>query len=283
MEKRGHISSNIFKVTAVACLTLCFALSVYAQNADIAQLLQTKKGFEENHYPPSKSGSFNFTIIDPGIALVPVGGGVYMAGWKQWYIPPVKSNMPFATDYSVRDSGLYFFTVNKTKCMVIKASNSKTVPGFKKILEMPYGNYSLKVVNPNFIWIWGQQNGVHCVWKYDMKELKLFYISPAAIVDLAAINQNDIVIATKTTVITMGLKRPGKEIIKMDVAIDGLAMHNDGTLFVSTDRGILHYLSPEVVDDANVITYGIHGKLRRYGNNLYVLWKEDNQVLKIKL
>lgn len=98
-----------------------------------------------------------------------------------------------------------------------------------------------------------------------------------------AINDKDIVFSNKHTIITMGLKKAPSEIIKIDLSIDGLAMHQDGTLFVSTENGILHYPNAEKVEDTRVITYGIHGKLRRFGNSLYVLWKEDHQVLKIKL
>jgi hypothetical protein len=282
INKKSGLS---FSITALLlCATVLFAGdNAFCQTPGIEKLIGTKKGFDENTYPVVKHTIFNFTVIDPGVALVPAAGGIYMAGWKKWFLTPSKINLPYAVDYLPADSSLYFFAATKTKCIVVKLVGPDTAPSFKKILEMPVGNYNLKCATPNLIWIWGKQNGVSCIWRYDMQQLKLFYISPTDIVDLSASGENDIVIATKNTVVTLGLKHSPKEVIKTDIPIDGVAADFDGTLYVSTQKGILHYLSPELISDADVITYGIHGMLRRYGKGLYVLWRENNEILKINL
>ncbi|UOQ96716.1 hypothetical protein MUN81_15885 [Hymenobacter sp. 5317J-9] len=205
-----------------------------------------------------------------------------MAGWNKWFLAPSKQNLTFAIDYCEADMSFYFFTTNKTQSVLLKLTDNEQSP-YVKVLEMPVGIYSLKVVSPKAIWVWGQQGESWCIWRHDGTQLKLVYKMKQVIRDIAPINEDNVVVATSRSVITLGVTHAPKEIIKMDAELDGLAVSPDGTLFVSTEKGILHYLSPEMVDDAEIVAYTIHGKLRRYRKSLYVLWREDNQVLEIKL
>lgn len=261
---------------------LLTAQIVSAQDNRLEKLVLLKKGFDQNHFPAAKS-VFNFAIMEPGVVLVPIAGGVYIAGWKKWFLSPSKASLPFAVDYCTADSSFYLFATNKTKSYILKSTGNDKKSSFKKILDMPLGIYGLKAISPQSVWIWGQQDESWCLWKFDSKQLKLIFKTELAIKDVAPLSDNNVVVATTNSIITLGVAHAPKEIIKMDTEIDGLAVHSDGTLFVSTGKGIVHYLSPEFVDDAEVVTYGIHGTLRRHRKSLYVLWREDNQVLEIKL
>ncbi|RZK36325.1 MAG: hypothetical protein EOO61_10525 [Hymenobacter sp.] len=269
-------------ITCFLCCFLFIAHSVYAQESKLDKLILSKKGYSQNAYPHANA-VFSFAVMDPGVVLVPVAGGIYLAGWQKWFLMPSKKTLSFAADYCKPDSSIYFFATDKTKSFVLKSAGDEKKAAFVKIVEMPAGVYGLKAVSAKVLWIWGKQDGFWGIWKYDYKQLKLVYKTDLAIVDVAPLNENNLAVATTHSILTVGSKQAPREVIKMDVEIDGLAINYDATLFVSTEKGILHYLSPEFAEDAEVVTYGIHGVLRRYQKSLYVLWQEDNQVVGIKL
>ncbi|MGI4863788.1 MAG: hypothetical protein ACRYFZ_07665 [Janthinobacterium lividum] len=278
MRVNRHFLGKLGKILGMLQV---FALHAHAQSKDLAQFIATKKGYEQNPYPKVKNIT-NFTIMYPGIALVPAGGGIFMAGWQKWFLNPARENLTFAVDYCEADASFYLFTTTKTKSVILKLTENEQSP-YTKVLEMPLGIYGLKAISPQAFWIWGQQGASWCIWKYDAKALKLVYQSAAVIRDVAPLNERTLAVATDHSIITLSQGDAATEIIKMDAQIDGVAIDTDGTLFVSTEKGILHYLSPELADDAEIVTYGIHGIVRRYQKSLYVLWREANQVVEIKL
>lgn len=270
------------QLLALLCFIALCASPACAQQEPLDKLVLLKKGYSQNSYPHAGS-IFSFTVMAPGVILVPVAGGVYIAGWKKWFLMPSKAISSFAADYCEADSSCYFFAANKGKSLVVKSVGNEKSTSFSKVAEMPLGLYSLKVVSPQVTWIWGKQDNAWCIWRYNRNQLNLIYKSDLPIVDVAPLNENNVAVATRNTIITMGIKQAPKEVIKIDIGIDGLAIDADATLFVSTEKGILHYLSPDMAEDAEVVTYGIHGVLRRYHKSLYVLWQEDSQVVEIKL
>ncbi|MBJ6110402.1 hypothetical protein JAO73_15365 [Hymenobacter sp. BT523] len=266
----------------VGCFALFCSLQAAAQQSPLDKLIFLKKGYVQNSYPPAL-GVFNFTVLDPGVAIVPVGGGIYMAGLKKWFLPPSKTNLPFAVDYCQPDSTLYIFAFNNAKSFLLKSVRDESQQPFKKVLEMPKGIYGIRVVSKKSMWIWGKKGEKWCVWKYDSVKLSPVFESSSPINDLVVVNDKVVAIATNKSILKLGANHAPEEIIKMDAEIDGLAISSEGTLYVSTNKGILHYIEPELAEDAEVITYGIHGKITRYRNNLYVLSRENNEVLRIKL
>lgn len=262
-------------------LTLLVGLNANSQNIEVKELININKPFDQNPFPKVKHAIHNFAVIDPGISVLPIAGGVYIAGWNKWFMGPSAKGLIHAVDYLPKDTSVYLIAEKENKKMLLLMKETAGKNTTSNLANLPAGSYNLKCVAKNLIYILGRQDKLWKVWKYDGKGLKLFFESDIAINDMAP-TATDLVMAIGNTVTYFG-PNVSKEVIKLDIKIDGLAIDGDGTLFVSTEKGILHYLSPDYLSDADIITSYIHGKLRIYKKTLYVLWREQNQVLALAL
>ncbi|WP_199139632.1 hypothetical protein [Pedobacter sp. ASV12] len=265
------------------CLLLVFLLGfkVKAQNIDVKELININKPFEQSLFPKVSHAIHNFAVIDPGLSVVPIAGGIYIAGWKKWFLAPSAKSIVHAIDYLPNDTSVYLIAEKEGKKMLLQLNGAATNNTPVLLAYLPGGSYNIRCVNKNLMYIMGRQDKLWKVWKYNGKELQLFFESEIAINDMAT-TTTAVVMAIGHTVVYYGPK-VSREVIKLDLKIDGIAIAADGTLFVSTEKGILHYLSPEYISDADIVTSYIHGKLRVFKNTLYVLWREQNQVLELGL
>lgn len=267
------------------CLLMLFALAfgakAYSQTVEAKELININKPFDQNLFPKVTHAIHNFAIIDPGISVLPIAGGIYIAGWNKWFLNPSAKSIVHAIGYLPKDTAVYLIAEkeNRKILLQLKGSEEKSAPVF--LANLPAGSYSLKCVNKNLIYILGKQDKLWKVWKYDGKALQPFFTSDIAINDMAT-TATDVVMAIGNAIVYYGPK-VSREVIKLDLKIDGVAIDTDGTLYVSTEKGILHYLSPEYISDADIVTSYIHGKLMIYKKTLYVLWREQNQVLELEL
>ncbi|KUG09122.1 hypothetical protein [Solirubrum puertoriconensis] len=261
---------------------LIFQHACWAQNKDIGQLIANNKGYVSNAYPKSNLIQ-SFSVMEPGIVLTPVFGGIYMAGWNKWLIKPSVNNKIQSINYCRADSIIQFIALDSTKASLYFVDNVNNETVIKSVATLERGIYDLKAISSGLIWIWGQKSGKWTLWRYASSKLREIYSTNQVIVDVDIINSDNIILATANSIITVGVYRKPVEIINTTSHIDGLALHHDGTLFVSTHQGVVQYLSPESDSDAEVITYGIHGRLKRFKNKLYILWKENNTVLELNI
>lgn len=262
-------------------LALLIGLKAHGQNIDAKELININKPFDQNLFPKVKHAIHNFAVIDPGISVLPIAGGIYIAGWNKWFVGPSAKSLIHAIDYLPKDTSIYLIAEKENKKMLLLMKETGGKSTTLNLANLPAGSYNLKCVSKNLVYILGKQDKLWKVWKYDGKALKLFFESDIAINDMAP-TATDLVMAIGNTIAYFG-PNASKEVIKLDIKIDGVAIDTDGTLFVSTEKGILHYLSPDYISDADIITSYIHGKLMIYKKRLYVLWREQNQVLELEL
>lgn len=264
----------------VGCLT------TYGQKeVDYTRFIMLKKGYKVYPYPETSLKTNNFMILEPGLPVLPLLGGLYAPSLKTWLADPAK---PYIT------ASDQFLTTKDTFLQVLKtdpAAKSVWLQKVKRLdnnnqypalCKLPYGQYDFKLSVAGNAFIWGVDSAASHLWFFDNKQIKMLYTTTKYLSDLAVVNDANVLVAQDSTVWLIGCAQPPKVFIKLDLPIDGLSLTDDGTLFVSTVRGILHFYSAEA-DDFDVVTKTIHGRIRIYRNKLFVLWREKNQVVEIKL
>lgn len=267
----------------ILALVLAFsqAVSAYAQNIEVKELINVNKPFDQNLFPKVNHAIHNFAIVDPGLPVLPIAGGVYIAGWKKWLLSPSAKSIIHAIDYLPQDTSIYLIAEKEGKKILLQLKERSSGNVTNYLTALPNGSYNIKCAGKNLIYVIGKEDKLWKVWKYNGNQVQVFFESELPINDIATIG-TDIVMAIGNTVIYYGPK-VAKEVIKLDIKVDGVAIDTDGTLYVSTEKGILHYLSPDYISDADIVTSYIHGKLKVHKKTLYVLWREQNQVLELEL
>jgi hypothetical protein len=269
------------------CLLILFLFSfnAIATSQDLSPLINLKKGYKAHAYPNTKKKPVTFSILQPGFPLVPINGGVYIAGYKSWLLSPRYPAVYSAVEnINSKDSSIIILKNSTYRKKVLiqrlrKISENDTI---SSMVNLSYGLYDVKSVNEKRFYIWGIDKKSTNLWSCDFKTLTPIFTTLSFIQDVEVINENNVLMAIDSSIVTVGLKQAPKELLKLDDFIDGIAIDKDGTAYVSTPKGVLHFTSLEE-DDFDVITNKIHGKLRIFNNNLYILWLEANQVVEIKL
>lgn len=265
----------------ILVLALVQCINAYAQNIEVKELINVNKPFDQNLFPRVNHAIHNFTVMDPGIPVLPIAGGVYIAGWKKWLLNPSAKSIIHAIDYLPKDTSIYLIAERESKKMLLQLKETGSGNATHYLTALPTGCYNIKCAGKNLIYLIGKEDKLWKVWRYNGNQVQVFFESELPINDIATIGM-DIVMAIGNTVVYYGPK-VSREVIKLDIKVDGVAIDTDGTLYVSTEKGILHYLSPDYISDADIITSYIHGKLKVYKKTLYVLWREQNQILELEL
>lgn len=253
-------------------------------------LIKLKKGYQIYTYQKPRKGFTNsFFILPPGLPAVIDNGGIFAAGFNSWIIPPANSAYPIMSAdirKESKDTSLFVLKADvKHKKMLIQCSrglmNNDTV---HSLFQIPYGLYSLRSFQNKKIALWGINDKGFQIWLSDYQSITPLLQSQQVINDVDFLDSNTVIASIDSSVIKLGIHSSPKTLLKLDLPIEAIAVDrtNDGSLYVSTSSGILHFFSFEA-DDYDIVTMAIHGKLQIYQNKLFVLWREKNQVVEIKL
>lgn len=233
------------------------------------EILQTIPINLPNHQFPI----FDFAIIKNSLIAIPFEGGIFSPGLDAWIVKPGKQVI-FSASYSTRERSMYF-VVNGTNFTMLKSiSQFETEnPEINDIVSLPKGIYNVYVESKDEVYVVGRKKGDWVISLWDGNEVTDIYSSETPIQAFAA-SGNSVLFGEGTS---LKLMENGKvETIKsFRSEIDGIAVSNNGDIYLSFKSGIIR-LSP---NKQTVITTGIHGPLKTFQGDLYVLWQERNKIL----
>jgi hypothetical protein len=260
--------------------------AAFCQQRDLSPLITLKKGYSTDAYPPfQKDRCDAFAIAPPGYSLVVTRGGCYLAGFKTWLVAPHTCPLiAIEPNRNDPDSALLLLRIDvkNRRTLLQKSRRFNSIDSIHSLVILPFGIYDLLPIDRNAVGLWGSsENGSH-VWISDLKTLTPVYSGTAVIRDAALVKKDCFVLAIDSSLVLVGTHTAPKELIRIDMNIESVAADTDGTLYVSTEKGILHFSSMDK-DDFDVITKVIHGHLRIYNSQLYVRWRENNEIVQIKL
>lgn len=247
---------------------------------DLKNLVLNKEFFAYQ-YPQSKFYVTNFSVLDVGIILIPFEGGVFTAGLDAWFIKPIKDKI-IGSEVNNADTSLIILLGLPDKIAVQKIKNINGQTLRTSLFNLPLGVYSLKVFKDR-IFVWGvNQNGWN-IWNYYDQEIANIYSSRIPIKDLDMISEKQVLFTCGKSVMCIDLEKGVRKIMDFDIAIDGLAISEAGQLYLSCAKGVFEMQEENKKWSSKIQTNVIHGPLRIFNNNLFVLWRENNQILEIKL
>jgi len=270
-------------------LFTCLAGKAQSGAPDYQRLIKLKKGYTVYPYPNKGRHSVaGFSVMDPGLALVPLRGGLFVPAFSNWLLMPDTTQPIIGSTYLIdeADTSLLLLKVDlsRRKVVVQKTKYLHLKDSAKGVFNMPLSRYDIRACNTQTFFLWGDVPNGSALWKSDFKSVTSLFTSSLAIRDVDFINENNLLLAVDSTIIGVGLKKSPQVLFKMDFPAESVCIDKLGTgaVYVSTPAGILRFNSLEE-DNVDVVTERIHGKIRIYQNKLFVLWSEMNQVIEIML
>jgi hypothetical protein len=248
------------RILAALALAGC-AAPVHAVRNDL--------GVERLSLPAESSTVDDFAACAPGVAFVPVAGGVVSAGWQEWIILPSTNHVE---SVACDDSGS-LLTIEGGKLRV--GSGATNADRAQKELALPGGKWHVLASRGGKVWIYGRADGAsgsrYSILSADLERSALNVVysgddeirAAATIGDfgIAAILGERLVSWDDGATPTYHANLPGA---------DGLAIAINGNVIVSFKKGILR-LRGGTTEGAKPIALGVHGQLRLRGDVLYVL------------
>lgn len=226
-----------------------------------AQRLELPGDFEATHDLAACRGA---------VAFVPYRGGIVAAGWNFWVVPP---RTPPVTSIACDEAGDLFYLRDQSVTFVPVSGESTSV-------SLPSGDWHLASTIDPAIWIWGTlRDGNAAILHWDAQQgLASLYVGPGTIEALAPF-QTTGVIAVVDHVITLWRGETPEAIGRLEVAVDGIALGEDGSLYLSGPGGVARKTSLD--SPAELVTRSVHGALQLRGDQLYVLWPEGHSVVRL--
>ncbi len=228
-------------------------------------------------YPRSEGGgqAGEPAVCTPGLALVPIGGGVRVAGMDAWLIPP--GALPITGAGCDDEQRVYLLLEGRTLVRLPDGVAGKRV---QILATLPAGSYQLATRGDGTSWIWGE-DGQHRFHLYrHARRLHEVWSGVQRIRAVAPAGPHAVVMAAGNDV--MMLRAHAEPTLLTQLAyIDGLAVGPQGELYVSTRDGVLTLTRRGAKLDAAWLTRGIHGPLRLRLRTLYVLWREQSTVVRL--
>jgi hypothetical protein len=215
----------------------------------------------------------NFAVIGPGLILVPVSGGLAIAGLNTWYVRP-QSERIVAVAYAQHDSLFVVQSSPTGDAELVRAQGNSAK--MHTLNSLPPGWYQISAGDSGNVWVWGRDSaGAWHVWRIGDMQIE-FARSSVPIGAATPVGSASVVIGRGRDVLLLQSGSKPKRLFRSKRIVDGLAVNSRGHLFVSSTRGIF---SVGNSSDAELIATGVHGFLQERGGLLYVLWRPRHQVL----
>lgn len=260
-----------------AAIVLCTLVAVAsnAQERAAPHGPDLRQGDIEHRYPATRQRPVDFTVTSAGIVLVPLAGGLYVAGLNGWLIAPgpkpiVSAASSGAELYLLRDAGEEVHLVRKPAPF---AQSGETT-----IARLPAGRYRLASGSTGDVWIWGRQSdGRWNVLQHRNAVLLPIYESKVPITAVGVASDDAAVIAIGRVVTLM---RRGQEPVAMLISpslVRGLAVGPRGHLYIAGSDSVA-----EAGPGGRLIpVHQLSGYLRVRGSSVYVLDRDRSRVVQL--
>lgn len=249
----------------------------------------------QNYFPDSKVIDFyqlpeeafslgNFSIVEPGLTLLPFYKGIFALGLNGWawkddkfsniisvYVNDEKE-IYYVIDLVENTSNLYRVALNDEEKVINK------ITSFDGIIV------DIKSKDKENIFYYGISNeNIFQVWKLGQSVPELMLSTTSVIMDIDIINKDDYIISFKEEgLLYFSNNRYIKHLMKPDVLFNSIVTASDGSMFVSTEYGIFRFYSDDP-KDFDVVCYHLNGRIKLYRGYLYILSNHFNSIIKIKI
>jgi hypothetical protein len=228
----------------------------------------------ESHVPPT-----NLAVGQMGIPLVPVGGGVAVAGFNGWFIePPV---LPIHS-VSFAPNDILVFTQEMSDGQIAVLRSDARSRAQARVAIVPRGRYQIAAVRTDVVWIWGrQESGLWTIWHAESGgHLREIYQGDTPVTALAAIGEHAAAVAIGSHLLLLRRGALPVQIGRLKDAVHGLASGPQGSLYLTTSRGLFR------MDHANRLTAlatGITGPAVYQAGSIYVLERASRRVYRVRV
>jgi len=217
-------------------------------------------------------GPRELALCPPGLVLVPVGGGIALAGWDGWLSPPDQTPI---TSIACDANG--DLTYLRAGALWRRDHGDAQAT---KLVELPSGTWHLASTANRGAWIWGRAASGTSV---------VFRLSPARGVTRALATARPIgavaeagidaaIVAVDRTIVLIDANGAIHPLREMPRAPDGLATLPDGGVVVSDALGLTGIASDGTT---SVVAAGLHGPMAISYLSLFVLSTERDAVFRL--
>lgn len=225
-------------------------------------------------YPATDTPPTGFTVTETGLVLVPVRGGVGVAGWNGWAIEP--QQRPVVSVAATRDA-----------LVVVDATDGgASISRWEKHAKvgdlgtLPAGVYQVVATPSEALWISGRQaNGRWALFHAEKgksvgrvaeMDARVEAVAPAGEAAAVAAVGRDLVM----------LRRGGSPVrlVRTTEDIEGVAVEPRGTVLFTTKSGLFRLDKP---GHARILAVGIHGPVHERAGRIFVLRREQHEVLSL--
>jgi hypothetical protein len=230
--------------------------------------------------PASAVAPTGFLLSPEGMALVPMSGGLVLAGWKAWYIEP--HGLPILAASYDEEGSLYVTRPRDTTGLgiVVFAQNRQT-SRMEPISELPTGCYQITAALDSGMWAWGADSSMTFrLWYLRRGNSPIsVYRSREPITAASAARHSVVILGVGNELLLLAKGHAPIRLAHLRNGTDGLAVARDGTVFVSTRAGIL--AMHRAGENGSFVARGLHGPMIYQDGNLFVLWRENRRVVRL--
>jgi hypothetical protein len=222
---------------------------------------------------PTGARARELAVCTPGLVVVPVAGGLYLAGFRDWLRAPDKHEAPITSVDC--DEAQHVFFIRNRKLMLL--GNDQIVP----LADLPAGDLHVAATIDSAVWIWGiTDRHVSIVLRFDRGVgLQQVAAISTPIHAAAVVGTDALVTAVGPKIVLWQRGADPKVLATLPQDPDGVAVQPGGNLWVSVPSGIL---SLDAQGAAKVFAAGLHGPMRARGRSLFVLLAENAQVIRLR-
>jgi hypothetical protein len=242
-----------------------------------------KKQYKEYIYDSICMSPFQFAFVDPKLAVLPCLDGVVIPGNKSWLWRKQKQ-LVTGIYPSTQDKHTYAILYDSTGSNLYNIQKVAAHVQYSKIQSLGKGWFTMQGFSNKEIYIWGQEDTTCILWKFDGIDLELMYKNSVMISDIAWLNDLQICAVTVTgDVLILESNKAPHTVLKTNAVLDGIEVASDGSVFLSTPKGVFRYYSLEDMSDLDPVAYFIHGTLQLHHDWLYINWRENNEIVGINI
>jgi hypothetical protein len=255
--------------------TLALSSISWADTSKIGIFLASSYGAVKLSYPVTSSHPTSFAMCEPGLVFVPVSDGVAVAGWGGWLIEPGGLD---AQSISCGQPGQLFAIDPQNN--VIELRRVGKIFQTTKLTSLPAGNFQLSAANATDLWIWGSSKDNRWrLFKYDKRGIHQIWSGAGALRAATSVNPGTFLGVDGNMLVMWYSSGSSRVLARLEFEADGVAMDRNSEIFVSGPKGIVK-LMPR--GKPMLVSVGVHGPLIARGTRLYVLWREQSSVLRLK-
>lgn len=225
-----------------------------------------------SHPFPAATPPASFAVTKTGMVLVPMAGGVYVAGWRGWLIEP---QSPPVIAVAAVDDGMILATATDSEVVLARwHAGAPAVP----FGTLPAGMYQLTTTPQGALWISGREATGAWALYFAPKGAGPQRIAelPVPIMSVASANESGAVLAVGNDLLLVRRSQETVRLARTKDPIEGVAVEARGTVVFTTRLGMYRLDAPGHV---NVLATGLHGPLIIRGNRIYVMRHDRKDVL----